>query len=118
MNQVLAQLVPEYASQMQFTNDEANQNETPENTTDKSGVGKTIVYHAITTDYLEQGIDLAEQIMKERGIDLTNHPFFSKLYSDPDFKQKTIDEMNSYIQDERTKRFQNDLQTGANVIME
>lgn len=116
MNQALIQLVPAYAEAMQSGIDETTDEESEQVYENKSGM--TIVYHAVSTDYLEQGIALAEQIMRERGIDLENHPFFSKLYSDPAFKAKTITEMNNYIQEERSKRYQNDLKTGANVIME
>ncbi len=112
MNLVLAQLVPNYSTFLGNTKKAATKS------TDTITVQseRTVVYYNVTRDQILEGIDMAAQKLKEKGVDLDKHPFFSKINSDADYKEKYISKLQSSMQKELDAMYQKDLKTGAKII--
>ncbi len=117
MNAVLAQLVPNYSSLMHNN----QQTDTSSTKTDQSQYDfqeeRTVIYYEVTKEQILEGISLAENILKERKIDINTIPFFTKLKTEPDFKKNFINEIHASIKKELDANYERDKKTGAKVIM-
>lgn len=116
MNNVLAQLLPNYSSLM---------NNTPENVKSTGAVASTksgpseeriIFYHEITRNDLLDGINLAKETLKERGVDVSKNPFFRKMETEPDFKECFINDALTSIKKEIDKSMQQDIKSGNRAV--
>ena len=116
MNAALEQLLPDYYA---FMNDGKTKSSQPANLySDQyqaTGI-KTIVYHELTKDHIEEGIALAEEILKDRGVDISENPFFVKLKTEPAYKEELFNEVLTSVQKEQDINYEKDLKSGANVI--
>jgi len=77
---------------------------------------RLIVYHALTREHVEEGLELAEKILKERGVDISDNPFFERIKSEPEYKEQVFNDVLSSVRKETDTRFQKDLKSGARVI--
>ncbi len=116
MNNVLAQLLPNYSSLM---------NNTPENvqpvivaSPSKSGSPeeRIIFYHEVTRNDLLNGIDLAKETLKERGVDVSKNPFFRKMETEPDFKECFINDALTSIKKEIDKSIEQNIKSGNRAV--
>ncbi len=116
MNDVLAQIVPNYTSLMQ--NSKQKSNSSTISTQDKfyPQEERTVIYYEITREQIIEGINLAEKTLKEKGVDLTNHPFFTRMETEPDFKECFINDALGSVKNEMEKYYKEDIKTGAKVI--
>lgn len=128
MNSVLSQLIPNYASMMNVnqansinvSNDNIS-NEVKNEVTQsvnkvEANSENTIYYYQVSVEQVEEGISLAEKSLKEKGIDINTHPFFSKMYSDPEYKKSFIDKIVTSINVQIDKNMKRDIQSGAKVV--
>jgi hypothetical protein len=116
MNDVLAQLVPNFSSLMQ-KNQQISKSSTGTNQVQSAlPEERTVIYYDITREQILEGISLAENSLKEKGVDLTGHPFFSKMKTEPDFKECFINDALASIKSELDKSYQKEIKTGAKVI--
>ena len=53
---------------------------------------RLVVYFEVSRDRVLEGYALAETMMKEKGIDIGNHPFFKKIKSEPGYFDQFINE--------------------------
>jgi hypothetical protein len=54
-----------------------------------SGEGD-IVYHKLSDAELEAGLNRAEEIFREAGADLNEHPFWKRIHSDAGYKEEVL----------------------------
>lgn len=47
-----------------------------------------IIYYQLTDEDLEAGFQLAEDIFKQTGMDLNDHPFWHRIYTEPSYKEE------------------------------
>ena len=115
MDLALSKLVPNYtafvenskksvAQPLSFTKDQT-----------KSEPDHRVIYYDITRDQMLQAIDLAAQELKAKGVDLNKNSFFTKMNSDPDFKEKYMNRVQTLMKKEIDARFKQDQQSGASV---
>jgi len=128
MNGVLSQLLPNYASMMNVnqTNSINVSNDKTLNevssgidqnvSKDVTNSDNTIYYYQVTADQVDEGILLAEKSLKENGVDVSKHPFFSKMYSDPEYKKSFINKIVTSINVQIDKNMKRDIQSGAKVV--
>ena len=76
----------------------------------------SIIYHGITKEQIIEGIEGAKKTMVEEGIDIKNHPFITKMNTEPEYYNKFIEELLSAVSKEINKSYEKDLKTGAKVI--
>lgn len=50
-----------------------------------------IVYYELSDEELEAGFKLAEDIFMQTGLDLNEHPFWNRIYTDPGYKEEVAD---------------------------
>jgi hypothetical protein len=116
MNDALAQLIPNYSSLMknnqQLTKSSTLPDQPPANLQNES----IIIYHGITREQFLEGISLAENILKEKGVNINDNPFFAKMAKEPDFKECFINEAISSIKKELDKSFRKDIDAGNKAI--
>ncbi len=98
-NKMLAQLVPgftppatTYVSSPSVPVSKSNQ-EYSLITPDASNV----VYHQVTRIELDKAVEVAEKLMKEKGVDISNHPFWKKMKSDPSYKAEVYTKIENAI---------------------
>jgi len=122
INAVLAQLIPNYADLMDY---KATENSKPEINSSSQAASKkssdssgelTVVYFDITKEQIQQGIEMAKEILKEQDGDLTKYTLFTKLDSDASFKEAYISELLSSIKKKMDECYNRDLKSGANVL--
>jgi hypothetical protein len=77
---------------------------------------RTVIYYSVTRDQIVEGIDMATSRLKEKGVDISKHPFFTKMNSDATYKEAYINNLKSTIQKELDAKYQQDSKTGASVI--
>jgi hypothetical protein len=116
MNSVLAQIVPNYSSMMQNNQQALKSSAAKSQDSSFPREERTVVYHEITREQIIEGMNLAEKTLKEKGVDLQNHPFFKKMESEPDFKECFITDALASVKNEMDKYYQEDIKTGATVI--
>jgi hypothetical protein len=54
-----------------------------------------VVYFDVTHSQVQAMFDMAEKIFVENGGDVTKHPFWSKIKSDPSYKEATMQQLES-----------------------
>jgi hypothetical protein len=116
MNDVLAQLVPNYSSMMKKNQQVSKSSSGADQIQSGLQEERTIIYYDITKEQILEGISLAEITLKEKGVNLKDHPFFSKMEKEPDFKECFVNDMLVSIKKETDKSFQKEAKTGAKVI--
>jgi hypothetical protein len=115
MNAILEQVIPEYYSMM----NEGSKKSALPNVYDDPSLGsgdRLIVYHEFTREHIQQGLELAEKILKERGEDISNNPFFERIKSEPAYKEEVFNDVLTSVRKETDTRYEKDLKTGARVI--
>ena len=117
MDAVLDQLLPDYHSFMQDGQLKGDKlaRSIDQSRYDTEGE-RTVVYHEITREQILDGINLAERTLMEEGVDLSNNPFFTKLRTEPGYKEQFIDDILASVKEELEAYYENDLKSGANVI--
>ena len=58
-----------------------------------------IVYHELTKEQILQGVELAEKLMRDKGIDIDTHPFWIKYKADPSYKENVVTKIQSKLRD-------------------
>lgn len=116
MNIVLSKAVPEYTAMMQNELKEtpvpaaAAQVEPPQRE------NRTVIYHEITNQQIIAGLSMAENILREKGVDVENNTFFRKIKDDPGYRECFINDALTSIKSEMNKNYNADLESGANII--
>ena len=113
MNNALALLLPEYSSTMGSGKGESAAVPAP---VAAAVEGTTVIYYELTKEQILEGISLAEITLKEKGVDLENHPFFKKMTEDPEYKECFISDALASVKKEMEKYSREDLKSGAKVI--
>ncbi|OFX89190.1 MAG: hypothetical protein A2W99_01650 [Bacteroidetes bacterium GWF2_33_16] len=115
MNNVLAQVIPGYSELMQNNQQESYDANTlkVDQETDNA---ETVIYYEVTREQVLEGLSMAEQILKEKGIDINTHPFFVKVKSEPQYKESFINEVLSSVKNEMEKSMNLDSKSGKSVI--
>ncbi len=107
-NDILAKLVPGFAEAANIeTTDEAIDHDHDHAEHETSSVSAIedqfldhssadqIVYFPIDREQLEAGLRLAEQnarrVYEQNGLDIMDHPFWNRLYTDPNYKEELFD---------------------------
>lgn len=116
MNDVLARALPEYSAMMQ--NDQQAMSKSAVNIREQSPPyeERTVVYTEITGQYIVEGITMAQTILKEKGVDVENHPFFKKLKEDPGYRDCFVNDALISIKSEMDKYYNTDVNSGARVL--
>lgn len=57
-----------------------------------------IIYFNVTRDQLEEGIKMAEELTIKAGVDMQKHPFWSRLNSDPSYRNEILDELHNNLE--------------------
>jgi hypothetical protein len=119
MNAVLSQLIPGYTSlmdeQLPVSNQVSNLAATPQVQT-LARSGETIVYADLTKEQIQEGIDLATRMLSEKGVDLSKDIFFTKIATEPGYKESFINEMQTSVQKELALDMEKNLKAGVNVM--
>ena len=63
------------------------------------------VSYQVTRDQIITGINMAAAELKSKGIDINNHPFFSKINTDADYREKYINRVQTELQKQINTRF-------------
>ncbi len=116
MNNALAQLVPEYSSLMQNNKQTAKSSTATSQSKSSPPEERIIYYHEITKKDFLEGINLAKETLKERGVDINTNPFFKKMETDPEFKECFINDALASIKKEIDKSYQQDIKSGNKAI--
>lgn len=116
MNQVLSEVVPGYAALIQNKSDNKESIQPVPGTQTPPIEEQTVVYRDVTKDQILEGFTLAEKLLKEKGIDVNNHPFFQRIKNEPGYKECVAEEALSSIKKEIEKYYQQNLGSGARII--
>ncbi|MCD4833487.1 MAG: hypothetical protein K8R31_06805 [Bacteroidales bacterium] len=116
MNTALSQLVPGYNSLIQNDQQITSSSQDFIQIQDEYEEERTIVYFKITREQILEGINLAEKTLKEKGVDISENQFFTKIKSQPEFKESFIQELLGSVEKEVEKQSVNDIKSGAKVI--
>jgi hypothetical protein len=116
MNNVLLQVLPDYYSMMQKSDQTLKSSVIPIQTQSYPPEERTVVYQEITKEEILQGISLAEKILNEKGVDVKKHPFFTRFETEPGYKDCFVNDALASIKTEIGKYYQEDIKTGAKVI--
>ena len=116
MNDVLAQLIPDYSSLMGESYKKSVSSPLPPQDQLNILEENTVIYYEITKDQILEGLSLAKETLKEKGVDIYDNPFFVKMETEPDFKEKYINDALYLINNEMEKLYQKDIKTGVNAI--
>lgn len=122
MNNVLAQLFPQYAAAMKTdttkSSSEAVKGESSSTTASSTGDEgeRVVVITDITEEQVTEGLTLAQQMLQDKGVDISSHPFFSKIQSDPVYKKQYIQDFMSAIKKKMDERYDDAVKSGAKVI--
>jgi hypothetical protein len=116
MNDVLAQVVPNYSSMMQKSQQEVKSSAVAAQEQPYPLEEKTVIYQEITKEQILEGISMAEKILEEKGVDVKSHPFFARMETEPGYKECFVNDALASIKTEMEKYFQEDIKNGAKVI--
>jgi len=131
MNIALVQLIPNYSEYMGYKTSVANSSGSKTSKTDdvqqtnqtSSAVYTdtdlnevTIVYSDISREQIQEGIDMAKEILEEQDGNMSKYTLFTKLDSDAKFKANYIDELLSSVKKKMNECYNRDLKSGAKVI--
>lgn len=118
MNNILQKTIPEYASLME--KEASDEGEKPEQTVDLTEPTaqdqRTVVYHEVTAAQLISGLNMAENILREKGVDTSENPFFNKIKTDPGYRDSFINSTLAILKTEMDKNYNADVASGAKVI--
>ncbi len=116
MNEVLAQVVPNYSLLM--GNNLKESTVTAVDYPDQIYVPEenTVIYYGITKEQILEGISLAEETLKEKGVNINENPFFEKMATEPGFKERFINDALNTIENELDKSYQKDISNGVKAI--
>jgi len=118
MNDILVKTIPEYAALME--KEESGEAEKPEQAFASAGPSaedqRTVVYHEITAAQLITGLNMAENILREKGVDTSENPFFNKIKTDPGYRDSFINSTLAILKTEMDKNYNADVASGAKVI--
>lgn len=115
MDLALSKLVPSYTAFVENSKKSVAQPLASVKDQAKAEPDHRVIYYDITRDQMLQAIDLAAQELKAKGVDLSKNSFFTKINSDPDFKEKYINKVQTLMKKEIDARFKQDQQSGASV---
>lgn len=115
MDLALSKLVPNYTAFVENSKKSVAQPLASVKDQAKAEPDHRVIYYDITRDQMLQAIDLAAQELKAKGVDLSKNSFFAKMNSDPDFKEKYINKVQTLMKKEIDARFKQDQQSGASV---
>jgi len=79
---------------------------------------RTVTYTIVKKEQIEDGIKLAEERMRKSGVDVDKHPFFMRLKSDSDYKNKYISKITTMYKKEIDARSKIDKESGVKVIIQ
>lgn len=113
MNDVLGQLLPEYYALM---NDGSNKGVQPNVYEDPGAGERLVVIHEFTREHVEQGMELAQQMLKERGVDISENPFFERIKAEPSYKEEVFNDVLTSVRKEMDALYENESKSGAIVI--
>ena len=116
MNDVLSRAVPEYSALMQNEQEEVFAPSAAAHEQPSPKEYRTVIYHEITTEQIVAGLSMAETILREKGVDVGNNPFFKKIKEDPGYRECFINDALTSIKSEMDKNYNADLKSGANII--
>lgn len=116
MNDVLSRAVPEYSALMQNEQKEIFAPEAAAQEQISPKEYRTVIYHEITSQQIVAGLSMAETILREKGVDVENNPFFKKIKEDPGYRECFINDALTSIKSEMDKNYNADLKSGANII--
>jgi len=115
---VLAELVPGYAAAMEKRASPATVRVLPKPepvplvekmiNTQIINQDQSITYHDIGRDKMLAGFDMARKIMREKGVDVEHHPFFSRMNTDPVYREEVINRMMDSIRKQLGRSLKND----------
>ena len=57
-----------------------------------------------------------KKILKERGEDISDNPFFERIKSEPAYKEQVFNDVLTSVRKESDTRYEKDLKSGARVI--
>jgi hypothetical protein len=60
--------------------------------------GEDIVYYVPSESEYKEGLQVAKQIYINRGIDVSAHPFWNRLDSDPDYQGEIVQELKNKME--------------------
>jgi len=130
MNEVLAQLIPNYAASMQMDQNVVSTNtsvisnkKSQEDNTQKTNTVQSYAqfenityYYSLTKAQLEEGIALAEKELRDKGVDISKNPFFIKLNTDPEYRSIYIDKIVNSINKKIDENMLKDSSKGVKAI--
>ncbi len=116
MNDVLSRAVPEYSALMQNEQEEVIAPSAAALEQPSPKEYRTVIYHEITNQQIVAGLSMAETILREKGLDVGNNPFFKKIKEDPGYRECFINDALTSIKSEMDKNYNADLKSGANII--
>ena len=119
-NQMLAKLVPGFeipGGQAAAGTVPAviNQNSNSGQVTVGPAEERVVVYFEVSRDRVLEGYALAETMMREKGIDIENHPFFKKVKSEPGYFDTFINEAQASINKAIREKAAIDARSGSKV---
>jgi hypothetical protein len=116
MNDVLAKIFPEYSALMVNEKTEVLAPQAAEQEQSTTKEYRTVIYHEITNQQIVAGLSMAETILREKGVDVGNNPFFKKIKEDAGFRECFINDALTSIKNEMDKNYNADLKSGADII--
>jgi uncharacterized membrane-anchored protein YhcB (DUF1043 family) len=97
-NEVLAQLVPGYQEAMEIANQSSEdmlpgktKKVIPSTTTNEKAFQVSEIF--VTRESVTEGFEKASRQLKAQGVDIDKNPFYSKFYSDPEYREKVISQV-------------------------
>lgn len=130
MNAILAELLPDFAAAMgidpsklkkvnqthgQTCAPKANVSSTESNEPEEQ---KETIYYlsGLTDEQVAEGIDLAETMLREQGVDVSKHQFFIDIKTKSGYKESFIKELKSTVYKELDKAYERDTKAGLKVV--
>ena len=108
MNEVLAQVIPNYTVMMQKSQQTVKSSTAQMQDQNFPREERTVIYHEVTRGEILEGINMARKIFKDKGIDTEKHPFFAKLDAEPDYKECFVNDAITSFNNEMDKYYQED----------
>lgn len=113
MNEVLGQVLPEYYALM---NDGSDKDLKSNIYTDPAAGDRILVIHEFTREHIEQGLELAQQMLKERGVDIAGNPFFERIKAEPSYKEEVFNDVLTSVRKEMDALYEKESKSGAIVF--
>jgi hypothetical protein len=116
MNDALSKAVPEYSALMMNEQKEIASPAASVQEQSPARENRTVIYHEITNQQIIAGLNMAENILRQKGVDVENNTFFRKINEDPGYRECFINDALTSIKSEMDKNYNADLKSGANII--